>query len=405
MSALPAHLDNISTLDIEQVYSRQEGSRDFTKFPTVELNQLVEIIENERNDIALRVRLEDYFQKLHLIGAEVGTQALIGHVIASYLRKCIETGEPWSAKFLFPPELNPQTTALEINGESQFATKHFQDIHLVRNIDWISQYLKKVVLEPTILFINGPMYSAKSGEASMLHGAISSIVGKDNISTMIFAPMDEKAIHARSLPNANIPAKQVTLEQFEIQSAKLIRKQHKDHDTKRVVIVEEATFFSADPNNDLEQEKINAQAFCAAVQRLQQAGISVILIGLDKNYRATDLPITDILRNGCTGTEFLDCTSYHLHRNDEGVTVSEAERTGRYSKELGMFDLLFPILVPRDLGDQIGIEYVPLPAKYHPIQVLADHDPELHQVLINVQRPDLLDNHTKLVLEKSGTES
>ncbi len=125
----------------------------------------------------------------------------------------------------------------------------------------------------------------------------------------------------------------------------------------------------------------------------------MILIGLDMNYRARNLAITDRLEEVCQVTH-LNCSSFHLHPTDKGVNVAESQLTGRYSTALEMYDWLFPILVPRALA--VDIEYSPLPANYHPLQVLNDHDPELYRTLIDIQRSDLLEKHTEFALSNRG---
>lgn len=381
--------NNITTLD--SIYSREPGRRNFNLFPQDELNSLVDIIELSEGR-GLRAKLYNYFLNLAQIGADSDLIALIGHSITSYLHRCVENNQPWATQFLFPPALNPKEIMITLDGDTKLATDHFKEKHKRRNIQWLSQYAEKLIFEPTVLFVNGPMFSAKSGVAAILYGALTKITREENIIPLIFEGMGEDSIHARSLPDSNIPADLISLDSFEERVNDLIETvpQTNDSDNKRVVIVEEATFLATNEDPIVEQQ--NAIRFCEQVKRLQDHGISVILIGLDMNYRATNLAITDQLRSSCQDPIFLNCTSFHLHTSPSGISISEAERTGRYSTALNMFDWAFPILVPRNLA--VKIEYSPLPGEHHPMQLLKDHDPELYNLLLATQRPDLLESHT-----------
>ena len=127
MVALSADNSSQSNLNIyENIYSREPGIRDFSSFPSRELATLVDIIEQGTGDEELKYKLDSYFKKLNFIGAEPEVVALIGHAIASYLRKCIEHKEPWSSQFLFPPTLNPKEMQICVDDDTRLATDHFR---------------------------------------------------------------------------------------------------------------------------------------------------------------------------------------------------------------------------------------------------------------------------------------
>lgn len=397
MSAAFAYQDSDNNTTLDQIYSREEGVRNFDLFPGQELSELVSLIDQEVPTLELKERLDYYFAELSKIGCDEQLKANVGHFIASFLRYCLETKRPWAAQFFFPPQLDAGETEIEIAGKSDKATKHYKEVHIHRNASWLSDYLLMMLDNPMVLFINGPMYSAKSGAAAILYSTLQPIIARKNITPLIFGDMKESNIHARSLDDGDISAECVDMGTFETKVNHLLETVKPGE--RHLVIVEEAAFITSDLDPEVEDAK--AKRFCELVNKLKEHGMRVILIGLDKNYRGTDLALTRHINGGDLDAEPLACKSFHLYPYDGRPRTSEADRTGRYSTILNGFDVFFPILIPRNIGDLIQIEYTPLPHEYHPFEVIRMWDPELHTRMINIQRDDLLKNQCDLVNQKA----
>ncbi len=365
------------------------GERNFHEFPTENLEILLTEIDTAVPELACRNRVNYYFAKFAELQPEPELVALIGHAICSYLSYCLETGKPWMAEFLFPPQLDPKVD--NFPGENVPAVGKFRTEHLQRNLRLAGNYVEKLIFKNTILFIRGPMYSAKSGAAALMYGLLHKGIGQENIIPLIYEGMGEGAIHARSLRNGAIPAEKVNMDSLQELVSQLIETElaQSDLDEKKVVIIEEATFLEME-NSDV------ALQFANMMNDLQAHGISVIIIGLGKNYRGQELLITQTLMENCADMEVLDCTSFHLYPTPEGSQVAPAELTGRYSQPMQMFDWCFQVLAPRELT--AGIDYHPLPEQFHPFSVLSRRDPELYAELMKVQRGDLLVKHTEMAV-------
>jgi hypothetical protein len=232
------------------------------------------------------------------------------------------------------------------------------------------------------------MFSAKSGGVIEIHNVLSQVLPPDQIHTWIFDGMGEDSIRARSA-NMEIKAQPLSLRALTARVNHLIA--NKRPDTKQVVFIEEATFFATDPDSKLEADK--TEIFMHAIQNLQNAGYSVVLIGLNNNYRGEALSITQALE-GLSDDERYQCSSYHLHSTPAGNQITESTLTSRYSTFLDMYDFLFPILVPRDHG--VEIEYTPIPEEVHPLRVIRECDPELFTLLNQMSESELLARHTQL---------
>lgn len=381
-------------------YNR-DPNRVFTDFPHNELAGLANIIDFHVPDLGVAERINRYFQQLNLLGIDPETKALIGHCITSYLDYCIETDCLWAAQFLFPPQLDPATETDYLESEGDIATNVFKVSHIRRNVHLQSELLQQILLNPNpaIVFINGPMYSAKSGQAAMLYGALSPVIPRDHLHPIIWAGMGEDYIHARSLPSADIPATPLSLSELQTKVQELILQQKSRSILQRcIVIIEEATFFASAETP--EQEALNAQLFEQAINQLKEGGISVVLIGLARNYRDNDLPVTARLKQN-NSVILSNCNSFHLHPSPNGHVISRAETTGRYTVAMGMFDWIFPIVVPRVQAH--GVEYAPLPEEFHPFAVLKKCDPQLYKEIIGIERPDILEAHTQMVLSQQSS--
>ncbi|MCA9379110.1 hypothetical protein KC640_01655 [Candidatus Dojkabacteria bacterium] len=374
----------------EQIYAIKDG-RDFELPPTDTLNQLAAEINRLAPWLDIPKRIENYLRKLESISTPEKQKALVTHAICSYLQVCIDQDAAYAAQFLFPP-LDPRHELAP--GEELLATEVFRTEHVSRNLLLAGQLTSDLFLSPQILFISGPMFSAKSGLASLIHGNLKKAVGEDKVKAVIFAGMGESVLHSRSLRNGDIAAEELFLPGFLEYTAQLIEEEKltpHNANTRTVLFIEEATFFTA--------EEADAEKVANQMQLLREAGVSVVLIGLDKNYRTQDLAVTKALQQ-IPGIIQVSCASFQLNIGAEGQkTVMDAQSTSRHSTYLGMYDWLFPILIPREYA--VGITYSPTPMQYHPMFVLQNHDPDLYNRISSLQEEELLQNHNALAVVES----
>lgn len=327
-------------------------------------------------------KIQNYFAGLSKLGIDSPTQILLAHAICTYMQSCLDNQRPWEISFLFAPQYDASKIRYphQYLSNTQPATykDHF-NTELRRSSYEIARGLIQFVLKRgNLLFISGPMLSAKSTLVLMMY-----ILLKQRgieVTHIIFKAINEAEFMARDfkLPSNCPPIKEI--HKFDLGDLEGFAEALPGAAMPvEVIQIEEATFFAG--------TEAEAERFRKAIQVIQSKGYSVIAAGLDLNQKRQRLAIADqFLTDGYRLSEnfrAVQLSGYCLSPNPAiGFEAPQTDSTARYVVGAGlggMYDFFSPIFIPREIATLLGIQYVSVPGAAHPMRVLETKSSLLHQ--------------------------
>lgn len=269
----------------------------------------------------------------------------------------------YAIQYLFGLPTPLAQTVIDYKGVPQNPIHVFTYRHKKRNFNLAGEISRKLMTKVQNVFITGPMNSGKSDLVLSANALLKEAYG-GNVFVTIFEGMNESSLHSRTLHSTDIEAKRINLQKLDeyVDEIDITGFTRVNGQAGGVLIIEEATFLSFD-----EEDK---EYLKAIVAKANQKGLSIIFLGLDSNYLAEQLMLTETIQELCGEQNIYPCTSFRVLSYNHSTKIKKAHRTARYYGEgiVRGFNWGQPIVVPRSAN---LFNYLPVPEKYHPVNILT----------------------------------
>lgn len=375
-----------------QTFDDYLENRNLNDFPDKEFQELEKIEEFSPVVEAAWNYMEDLKNNLGVCEADCN---LVAHGIVSHLLTLDKNNERHLAYFLLPPPVAPENMNVLIDSETmttQSALASWEAMHTKRNVDEVER-LKNLIIENPgrVIRIEGCMFSAKTHLMLLLLNEVSTyqINGHpyNNVYAYIFAGLKEKQIRTRVGGPGRAAAVEVTYkrEAEPVWFDGLVEKLRAIEPKKgTIVVMEEYTFGEDNP------EKIKALAFL--LDDMAKKGVTVIMGGLNANFKNQILPISGILEDLAPSLQtFLPkvmCESFTFDPrtvnfdNRLGATI-KSDTTIRHDVISGFADMYHKVVIGREEGKG-KVEYQTAPANANIFESLKNNDPKLYDHLNSI---------------------
>lgn len=379
-----------------QTFENYLATRDLEQFPVSEFEQLETIEEFMPVVRAARQYLEDLNKDL---GVSMKHCNLVAHGVVSHLLTLDKNNERYLAAFLMPPVVSPDQMSVLVDPETmttQSALASWEAMHTKRNEAEVERLKNIIIKNPgQVIRIEGCMFSAKTHMLLTLLNEVSTyqINGHpyNEVHAFIFAGLKETKITTRVGGVGRASAVQITYtrDAEPVWFDGLVEKLEQIERRKGVIIVmDEYTFGEKNP------EKI--EKLGNLLNDLAQSGVTVIMGGLNANFKNESLPISQVLDNLAPYLpSFLPkivCGSYTFDPSSinnitkVGVTIS-SDTTIRHDVVSGFADMYYQVVIGREEGAG-KVEYQTAPAKANVFESLKNNDRYLYDLLNSIDDED-----------------
>lgn len=358
------------------------ASRDLNNFPVEQFAALERIEEFAQTISAAKQYINDLKENLKV---ETEHCNLIAHGVVSHLLTLVRNNERHLAFFLTPanPKIKDMNVLIDEKTNTTVNTlAHWEWLHILRNMDLVNEIAADIMRSPgQIRRIEGCMFSAKTHLLLSLANKILTYsingIPYTKKHSFIFAGVNEDSIKTR----VGGQGREVSIPQIFEEKAKRVYLPELIEDLSKIeaqpgtlIIVDEYTFLAKDEEQGL--------AFAECLNRLAEGGVTVLLGGLNNNFKNEPLAMSSALESAqdiyATFRNRANCTSYTI---DPLTGLStDSDTTIRHDVVVGFADMFFQVVIGRE--DGLGkVEYQTAPARANIFQSLKDNDPELYRKL------------------------
>jgi thymidine kinase len=405
--AIPTELDlpDLSTLPLSELAVLAEMRDVFPEQVTTAIKRLLDFVN-------IKVLNEQI-----TTGEELIPPASL-HGLAAFLNYCrtIEDGGDFARRVLLPP-LDPHTIyPPELNGENileDWRQQHAIDNNQYASLVWEAMQEALNKGEGQLITITGPMFSGKSGiffsildllarNKDLLHSQ--GIDTSDNKSVRGFTAsvLGETTISSRIHHNEKLYVQPLNLED--------LWNLAESPDGHKIVFIDEYSFILFDGGERFTDSSLEerAQMTAVAFNKLRNAGVIVVAVGLDSDYRSRTFDAVEAVKHVPQYENIhIKPTAFYINCGHDGQQEpyqKNGTRTIRYLKGIGIVDPCMNVAVPREWN---LVDYGAVPEDLHFMNILESICPEIHAKLMREYptggHPRLLELYREYLLEHSET--